>query len=45
MGMAIAFNSIPHMELANIFYNEATDSVRYVQLEENETRINGMALF
>ena len=42
---SVAWNSIPHKELKAIFYNGDVQKVRYHQVNDKETRINGLSLF
>lgn len=45
MSFAQAWNYVPHSDLKNVFYNDTTEKVRFIQLEENEVRINALSLF
>ena len=49
MSFTVAWNSIPHKSLTNLFYDSERKEVKYVKVklekEEKETRINGLSLF
>ena len=42
---AVAWNSVPHKDLKQIFYNGDQQKVRYHMVNNEETRINGLSLF
>ena len=45
MSFSISWNSIPHKDLKNLFYNAENQKVKYMMINNKETRINGLSLF
>ena len=45
MSFSISWNSIPHKNLKNLFYNAENQKVKYMMINNKETRINGLSLF
>ena len=45
ISFSVAWNSIPHRELTNIFFDSNRGLVKNVIVNEKETRVNGLSLF
>ena len=45
MSFSISWNSIPHKNLNNLFYNHDKGMVKYVTVNGSPTRVNGLSLF
>mmetsp|Transcript_35344 Transcript_35344/g.43206 ORF Transcript_35344/g.43206 Transcript_35344/m.43206 type:complete len:119 (-) Transcript_35344:33-389(-) len=45
VSFAVAWNTIPHRDLSNIFYNSTTKLVKIVRVKESPVRIGGLSLF
>jgi len=45
ISFSVAWNSIPHKDLTNIFFCHDKGLVKYVKVNGQDTRINGLGLF
>ena len=45
ISFSVAWNSIPHRKLTNIFFDSDYGQVKYVMVNDKETRVNGLSLF
>ena len=45
VSFSVAWNSIPHQKLTNIFFDADQGLVKYVMVNDKETRVNGLSLF
>jgi len=45
VSFAVAWNQLPHRDLTNIFFNEASKTLKIVQVSGLPCRITGMSMF
>ena len=45
MSFSVSWNSIPHKNLTNLFYNSDSKTVKYVDVNGKPTRVNALSLF
>lgn len=45
VSFAVAWSTIPHRDLTNIFFNDETRTIKFVQVKNMPVRISGMSLF
>ena len=45
MSFSVSWNTIPHKKLSDVFYNSDSKTVKYVNVNGKDIRINALSLF